>query len=71
MYFRENNVEHDGLEYEEFAENFNKHELINIDFNNKTSKRYYIIHTLIKNLEIDLNTIYKKVYDDKKNKLVN
>lgn len=68
-YYCDNNIEHIGLEYDEFAELFDKNDIINIDFSNKINQRYYVIHLILKNPEIDLNTIYKKFYDDTKKKL--
>ena len=65
----ENNIEHFGLEYEELAELIDKNDLNNVDFNNKINQRYYVIHILKQNPDIDLNTIYKKFYDETKNKL--
>ena len=67
-YYCENNIEHIGLEYEELADLIDKKDLDNIDFNNKINQRYYVIHIIKQNPDIDLNTIYKKFYDETKNK---
>lgn len=68
-YYCENNVEHIELDYEEFADLIDKKDLNNIDFNNKINQRYYVFHILKQNNDQDLNTIYKKFYEETKIKL--
>jgi len=68
--FCDNTLEHIPLEYEEFVKLIEKNNTENIDFTNKIIQKYYVIHSLFRNNDLDINTLYKNFYEFYKKKLI-